>query len=306
MLFEIKTGKISETKELPFKSEKELQTLCENNLQEIINLDFVETEFYVSDFRLDTVAFDREANSFVIIEYKNTKNNSVIDQGYTYLSTMFNHKADFVLKYNIKFKTNKDISDFDWSQARVIFISPNFTKYQINSINFKDLPIELWKIKQYQNHTFLFEQIVSANSNESVKNIAPVLEFDIKQEVSKETKTYSEEELLDNISDFIVDMYNELKDYILSLDDNISIKPTKLYIGFNRGRKSIISIKLQKKSIVLWINAEPSQINDTQGIIKDVSNIGHHGNGNCQINITDNQNIGYIEDLLKTYVNSLK
>lgn len=302
MLFNIKDGAIQEVKESPFTSERELQTLCENNLQKFINLEFVDTEFSVADFRLDTVAFDKEVNSFVIIEYKNQRNVSVIDQGYTYLSTMFNHKADFVLRYNIKFHENKDLNDFDWSQSRVIFISPNFTKYQINSINFKDLPIELWKIKRYQNSTVSFEQIVSANSDESIKSIAPVLDTDIKQEVSKETKTYSEKELVDVADDYIVDIYNELKEYILGLDDNITLKPTKLYIGFNRGRKSVVSVKLQKKSLVLWLNTEPNTLNDPKQIIKDVTHIGHHGNGNSQINISSTADIGYIEDLLKCFI----
>ncbi|MCI9541362.1 MAG: hypothetical protein HFG39_09965 [Lachnospiraceae bacterium] len=305
MLFGINNGSINEIKEFEFTSEKELQLLCENNLMKLVNLYFVDTEFTVSNFRLDTVAFDSEANAFVIIEYKNKRNISVIDQGYTYLSTMFNHKADFVLRYNMKFEEKKDINDFDWSQSRIIFISTNFTKYQINSINFKDLPIELWKIKRYNNNTISFEQILSVNSNESIKTIAPVFDSDVKQEVFKSTKTYSERDLLDKASSFIIDIYNELKDYILSLDDNIIINPTKLYIGFNRSRKSIISIKPQKNSIILWINAEPQNIIDPQGIIKDVTNIGHHGNGNSQIKIIDNKNIGYIEDLLKTYVSTL-
>ncbi|MCD7727155.1 MAG: DUF5655 domain-containing protein [Ruminococcus sp.] len=278
-----------------------MQTLCENNLEAFLNLEYINTEFAVADFRLDTIAFDRQVNAFVIIEYKNHRNISVIDQGYTYLSTMFNHKADFVLRYNIQFKDNKDLNDFDWSQSRVIFISPNFTKYQMNSINFKDLPIELWKIKRYRNNTISFEQIISASSNESVKTIAPVLDTDIKQEVLKETKTYSEKDLTDVAEDNIVDIYTELRDYILSLDDNITIRATKLYIGFYRGRKCVVSIKLQKKSLVLWINTDPDMLDDSKGIIRDVTNVGHHGNGNSQINISSCQDIGYIEDLLKSF-----
>lgn len=305
MLFNIHEKTVDEVKEMPFQSEKELQTLCENNLKNLINLDFVDTEFSVVDFRLDTIAYDKEVNAFAIIEYKNQRNVSVIDQGYTYLSTMFNHKADFVLRYNIKFQDKKDLNDFDWSQSRVIFISPNFTKYQINSINFKDLPIELWKIKRYRNNTLSFEQIVSGSSDESIKSIAPVLDSDTNKEVSKETKTYTEKDLVAVASDNIVDIYYELKDYILGLDDNISIKPTKLYVGFNRGRKSIVSIKLQKKSLIMWINADPKTFNDSKNIIKDVTNIGHHGNGNSQINISNSNDIGYIEDLLKSFISNI-
>ena len=81
MLFNIHEKTVDEVKEMPFQSEKELQTLCENNLKNLINLDFVDTEFSVADFRLDTIAYDKEVNAFAIIEYKNQRNVSVIDQG---------------------------------------------------------------------------------------------------------------------------------------------------------------------------------------------------------------------------------
>jgi len=305
MLYENKNGILSEVKEAEFKSEKELQSLCEQNLKQLINLEFVATEFSVADFRLDTVAFDEDANAFVIIEYKNSKNISVIDQGYTYLSTMFNHKADFVLRFNKKFNEKKDVDDFDWSQSRVIFICPSFTKYQINSIGFKDLPIELWRIKAFKNNTVSFEQIVAPNMKESIKSIAPVTESQAEQQVSKVTKTYSEADLLCGVSDSILDIYYELKDYILSLNDSIILKPTKLYIGFNRGRKSLFSIKLQKNSLLLWINENTDSIDDPKNLIRDVSNVGHHGNGNCEIKISNSKDIGYIEDMLKCIVEKL-
>ena len=77
----------------------------------MINLEFIETKFQVSNFRIDTLAFDKEANTFIIIEYKNNKNNSVIYQGYTYLYTMLNHKDDFVLKYSNKFNVLNDLKE---------------------------------------------------------------------------------------------------------------------------------------------------------------------------------------------------
>ncbi|WP_423231378.1 DUF5655 domain-containing protein [Anaerofustis stercorihominis] len=136
--------------------------------------------------------------------------------------------------------------------------------------------------------------------------MSPILENDIKEgQVSKETKIFSEDDLLIDIPDTILDIYNELKEYILSLDDNINLNPTKLYIGFNRGRKSVISIKIQKSSLVLWINSNLKEINAPKNIIRDVSNIGHHGNGNCEIKIYDRKNIGYIEDILKEYIYNL-
>jgi len=143
----IENTSLENIKEFPFKLEKEIQVLTEDNLKSIFNLEFVKSEFSLNQFRIDTLAYDKEARTFVIIEYKRDKNFSVIDQGYAYLSLMLNNKADFILEFNENGKETLKRSDVDWSQSRVMFISPSFTTYQKEAINFKDLPIELWEIK---------------------------------------------------------------------------------------------------------------------------------------------------------------
>lgn len=79
-------------KEKDFVNEKELQTYFEDHLKEILGLEFIATEFIVGSFRLDTVAFDEETKSFKIVEYKNVKNHSLVDQGYTYLKLLLERK----------------------------------------------------------------------------------------------------------------------------------------------------------------------------------------------------------------------
>lgn len=51
----------------------------------ILNIDFVTTEFELSGLGIDTLGFENESNSFVIVEYKKDRNFSVIDQGFAYL-----------------------------------------------------------------------------------------------------------------------------------------------------------------------------------------------------------------------------
>lgn len=80
-------------KEKQFKFEKEIQRLVEGNLNTLLNLKFIKSEFALNNFRIDTLAFDTEAKSFVIIEFKRDKTFSVVDQGYAYLSLMLNNKA---------------------------------------------------------------------------------------------------------------------------------------------------------------------------------------------------------------------
>ncbi len=71
MLFKISSyNKLTQIKKQPFKLEKEIQVLSEINLQIIFGLEFVRSEFRLNNFRIDSLAFNDENKSFVIIEYK--------------------------------------------------------------------------------------------------------------------------------------------------------------------------------------------------------------------------------------------
>jgi predicted transport protein len=300
-LFKIGT-KLDYINEKPFKLEKEIQDLTEKNLKLIFGLDFVKSEFALNNFRIDTLAFDYESNSFVIIEYKRDKNFSVIDQGYAYLSLMLNNKADFILEYNEKQGKLLKRADVDWSQSRVMFVSPGFTNYQREAINFKDLPIELWEVKRFENDSISYDQIKKAGAQESIKTISKTDETF--EKVSKEIVVYSEEEHLENVSDEIVELYQKLKAAVLNFD-NIEIKPKKKYIAFVSG-KNIVDIHLQKKALKLWINLNKGELNDSKEISRDVSSTGHWGNGDYELQIDNDEDLEYILSLIKQSIKKNK
>lgn len=288
-------GRLVQIKEFPFKLEKEIQNLTEQNLATIFGIDFVCSEFSLGNFRIDTLAFDKGSSCFVIIEYKRDKNFSVIDQGYAYLALMLNNKADFILEYNENNKNTLKRDDVDWSQSRVIFISPGFTTYQKEAINFKDLPIELWEVKRYDNKTINYNQIQTSGSQESIKTISR--QDETIQKVSREIIVYTEQDHLDDISEEIKELYEKFKNAILNLD-NIEVKPKKLYIAFVSG-SNIADIRIQKSSLKIWINLQHGQLDDPKGICRDVSQIGHWGNGDYELLVNSDDNLEYIISLIK-------
>jgi len=91
-LFRIQDGKLERVKTVPFKLEKEIQSITEANLEDIFGLQFVKSEMSFANFRIDTLAYDIQSKAFVIIEYKKDTSFSVVDQGYAYLSLMLNNK----------------------------------------------------------------------------------------------------------------------------------------------------------------------------------------------------------------------
>ena len=294
--------KLEYINEKPFLLEKEIQKLTEDNLESVFNLDFVKSEFQIKNFRIDTLAFDNESKSFVIIEYKRDKNYSVVDQGFTYLSLMLNNKSDFILEYNENKDTRIKRQDVDWTQSKVIFVSPSFTIHQKEAINFKDLPIELWEIKRYENNIVSYEQIERLSSSESIKTISKP--NDTIDKVTKEIRVYTEEEHLKKALPEIKELYEKLKNSILTLGD-FEIKPKKLYIAFVAGR-NVVDIHIQKKSLKLWINLSKGELDDPKGIAKDVSSTGHWGNGDYEIQMKNDEQLEYILSLIKQSLNKNK
>jgi len=296
MIFKTTKKQLVKIKENPFKLEKEIQTLFEQNLSEIMGVELVKSEFTIKNKRIDSLAFDCQSKAFIIIEYKRDRNSSVVDQGFTYLNLMLQNKADFIVEYNENLKRNLKRDDVDWSQTRVAFVSPSFTDNQREATNFKDLAIELWEVKRYEEDVVVINSI-KKNSVASIKTtIQNKSEY---AEVTKEIKTYTEEDFLNNKSDDIIELYEKYKSGILNLADDIEIKPQKLYVAFKKDRRNIADIEIQNKSLKMFINIPKGQLDDPKNITRDVSVLGHWGNGDYELKITDDLLFEYIMSLVK-------
>jgi len=245
-LFTLKNNHLTPLDSVPFELEKEIQDIIENNTEELFGLKMVKSEFTVGDFRLDSLCFDEETKSFVIIEYKRDKSYSVIDQGYSYLSTMLNNKSDFVLEFNENLEDTLKRDQVDWSQSRIIFVSTSFSSYQRTSVNFKDVPFELWEISRFSNDTVSLNQ-VSSTSKESIKSVGKEKGTVIKN-VSEEIEVYDEDSNLNNVTNEVKDIYFELKERVSNWED----------VGF-RYKRNYISI-LNKNKVKIYLNVQKNQI----------------------------------------------
>ena len=288
ILYNNNSNKLIQVKENPFKLERDIQNIFENNLQDVMGLQIVKSEFTIKNKRIDTLAYDKQNNAFIIIEYKRDKNYSVVDQGLTYLNLMLQNKAEFILTYNETLKDVLHSKDVDWSQSRVAFVSPSFTENQISASDFKDFGIELWEVKQFENNIISINSIKKSSSAQSIK---PLLENSEKlKEVKENIKVYTEEDHFKNASDSTVELYEKFKMSIINLADNIEILPQKYYIAFKKG-SNISDVEIQKKSLKIFINTKIGMLDDPKGLAKDVSNIGHRGNGDFQIQIENDNDI---------------
>jgi predicted transport protein len=298
-LFNFEKKKVRPISVNSFKLEKEIQDIVEENLMELFSLQLVRSEFPVKNFRIDTLGFDPENKAFVIIEYKRQKNYSVVDQGYTYMSLMLNNKSDFILEYNERCNGSLKRDDVDWSQSRVVFVSPQFSDYQTNSINFKNVPFELWEIKRFENSLLSFVQ----HKPTSTESIMPIVgdQDDTVSEVTKQVKVVTEADHYNNTIEGVKELYFELKDRIMNLGE-VEIVPRSAYVGFKR-KTNFVDITVQKKNLWLWINLSKGKLDDPKKITRDVSTIGHYGNGDYDLKVSPDADLDYIMFLIKQSFN---
>ena len=309
-LFKVSNNTLKEVGRTNFTLEKDIQSLIENNLKSVFNLEFICTEFEVKlgaeKFRIDTLGYNQETNSFVIIEYKKVKDYSVVDQGYTYLSALINNKSDFVLKYINKTKTNLDLKDFDWSQSRVIFISPSFSSYQKNSVNFKDVPFELWQIQKYEDGHISLEQHI-ANSDQSIDGFKqdnkPI------NRLKGEIVVTSESDLISKTTESALEAWELLKSHYLENAD-IELNITKNYISFKKKNTAICYVSFQKLRLQIEILRGYETTKNGQKNVLEISDpkkigmeiIKKYPSGEkeilCRFNITSANDVDYAKFLI--------
>lgn len=293
-LYQTQEQSLVELTEDPFRLEREIQSLFENNLYSFTGLEFIKSEFTIKNNRIDTLAFDPESQAFVIIEYKRERNYSVIDQGVSYLNLMLDYKADFIVEYNESQSKQLKRQDVDWSQSRIIFVSPSFTDFQKQSTNFKDFSIELWEIKRYQGGIISVNPLQKTKSAPSIKQVQKMGSEDIKK-IAKEIQTYDEAYHLADKSDDIKELYEQFRDSILNLAPDIEMNIRKNYIAFKCKNSNLLYVHFFKDFIRFDISEQRKKlIDDPRNFFKDVVD-GNY----CAVKVKDSENLEYILSLIK-------
>ena len=285
-IFKLGPSKFTELKRERFEAEKVLQGVIEENLSTFFNnLEFLTSEFQYNNLRPDTVAFDTDKKTFVIIEYKNVKNKQVLDQGATYYRLLKEHKDAFVLLYNKHKNEQYDISKFNWEEIYVIFLSPEFTKYQIGASGI-GLPVRLLKIRRYQGGLLTLEPIED-QMNETVLS-------------ESRPNDYTEEGYLSGrygygkASERTKELYEKIKKKIQDTFDNVDVLPRKPYIGFylreNNSPICTLDVSRTKIKLAYSISSKYKLITPSD-FIRDVTNIGIFGVGDYQSEITNESDL---------------
>ncbi|MET3699830.1 predicted transport protein [Bacillus oleivorans] len=268
----------------------------ERNLEIFLGVRFLASEHSTGKRhagRIDTLGLD-ENNSPVIIEYKRSVNENVINQGLFYLDWLLDHKAEFELMVMRKF--GKDVSDsIDWSNPRLLCIAGGFTKYDEHAVQQINRNIELYQYKHYSDG-FLLLDLVNATIQ-----LTQIIDDSTSSSRNNRGKTVSDYLLQANTE--LYNWYESLKAYMLALGDDVQIKVLKNYFAFRRIKNfACVEVHPQTNKILMYLKVNLDTVAIEPGFTRDVTNIGHYGTGDLEITIDSYEDIKKAKPLInKSY-----
>ncbi len=292
-LFSINNGSIKKVPPTKIRLERNIQKLFEENLNEVLNITFLATE-YTTSFggRIDSLGIDNNGAP-VIIEYKKGQNNNVINQGLSYLRWLLDHKADFEVLVQ---KTNIE-TDIDWASPRVICVAESYNKFDLDTADLLPIKIELLKYRVYENDVLLVEPEIQQKIRISTSKV-----FDKKETNSiKERKQYIVEDHLKTASKEIKDVFAIMKEKIVALDESIIEEPKAKYIAYKLAT-NFVDVVILKDSLKLFFNVPSGKLDDPHNLARDLAKpkrIGHWGNGDYEAKLANKEDIEKIMELIR-------
>lgn len=288
-LYREQNGQLKKLKSFAIDKEKKLQALVEENLMEVLDMHFLETE-YTTTFggRIDTLAVDRNGAP-VIIEYKRGKNDNVINQALSYLKWLQAQKVEFFEMLVFKKLGNKIAEDLkiDWQNPRVICVAESYSKFDIDTVEVIPMRIELLKYRYYENGIFSLEPLNASEQKSFTKSNV--------DSPSKSPIDYSVEQHLQKPTDKIKGIFNDLRSRIFEIDENIKEKATSMYIGY-RVTKTFAEIHLGKNQIKMYLR--PIEYNDPKGMVEKIPD-GYNWTLNQRVYIKEESQLDYVFGLIE-------
>jgi predicted transport protein len=291
-LYRMAQGGVSELVGGAVALEKSLQNLFEANLESLLGVRCLASEFVTNEGgRMDTLGID-ENNCPVVIEYKRSSNENVINQGLYYLDWLMGHRKDF--EWLVMEKLGPEAAkQVDWSGPRLICIAGDFGKYDEHAVKRMNRNIALIRYRKFEGDLLLLEQLTTA----SAKTAATAAPASGAIGGKPNYKTIADQ--MAEAPQALLDLYHLLSDYMLALGDDIETKTTAYYIAFRRIKNfASLEFRNQAKKLLVFVKVNPDTILLEPGFTRDVRGIGHFGTGDLEITIQTAEDVDKAKALL--------
>lgn len=295
-LFRLQNGVAAEIKGEASDLEKPIQTLIEKNLEPLLGIRFVASEFVTKNpsGRIDTLGLDENLCP-VIVEYKRSSSENVINQGLFYLDWLMDHQAEFKLLVLEKF--DKATADaIEWASPRLVCIAANFTKYDDHAVNQMNRNIDLVRYRMFGPDLLLLESATSVVK--TAKKAMATVNGEPSTEQSGEDHEAWWNTFFASMTPQARELYESIDAFITSLGDDVQRKFLKQYIAYKRLRNFASAQVYKNGRVLLYVHLNPDTVEFDPSWMVDGRTKGHWGTGDLGLDITMNEHFQAAKDLI--------
>jgi len=265
-----------------FSDEAQLHSLVEQNLQVLLGIRLIASEYSIPNGRIDSLGLAEDGVP-VIIEYKWKKELSAVVQGLFYLDWVLQNKRPFDSIVRDKLGRNVEVN---WStQPRLLVIAQDFDVKELAAINQMGPRIELIKYSFYDG-LFSYECVNVAESKSLPRPPQP-----------GEVPRHTLEGLLQKAAPDVREIFTELRARILAVSDAVWEK-----VGAccdYRTVSTFASVNVQQNRLKIFIKMGDNELKDPRGICKRIPSTWGLGLLNTQFVITKMEDLEYAMTLIR-------
>ena len=292
-LFQTRDEALGELESSSAPLERGLQTLFEKNLETLLGVRFLASEYSTTHGgRMDTLGVDENGYP-VIIEYKRDRSENIINQGLFYLDWLMDHRGDFEILVRDRYG-KEAAAQIEWSAPRLICIAADFTKYDTHAVKQMSRNIELVRYRKFGEDLLLLELLTAVSAAPQ-----PAAAVGPETGMAKQNKYKTVSEMISEAGIELANLYSDVETYMLGLGDDVTKKVLKNYFAFRRIKNfACVEVKTTLDVVRLYLKIGPDSIELEDGFTRDVRNVGHFGTGDLEVTLNSHEDLERAKPLI--------
>ncbi|MEV3857005.1 DUF5655 domain-containing protein [Streptomyces sp. NPDC050095] len=269
-LFRISEGCAVEVLSAQAALERDLQRLVEGNLESLLGVRFLASEFATGAShggRIDSLGIDADGTP-VVVEFKRGTD-SVVTQGLFYLSWLMEHRGDFTQLVRERLGI-ACASRIRWDAPRLICVAGGFTPYDIRALALIGHPVDLVRYRFYGADMLGLEKVAQSGGRSARRRPASALR-------ARGEALGSEQEL--------AELHAALDDALIGQGSDVARVERQQYRAYRTSRNFACVTRGSRKQILVYLKADPNEVDIVPGFTRDVRGVGHHGTGELEVRL---------------------
>ncbi|MGW1605210.1 DUF5655 domain-containing protein [Streptomyces eurythermus] len=267
------------------ETEADVQAQVEAHMEMLLGVRFLASEYGtgpVHGGRIDSLGLD-ENGSPVVVEYKRGVDAGVINQGLFYLSWLVDHRAEFQRLVRDRLGAPA-AAQVLWSSPRLICIAGDFTRYDVHAVREHRRSIDLVRYRYFGRDLLGLETVASVSGGQPAVGVSrkPVVR----------AGGAGPNAALD-------ELVQALDEALLGLGNGVTRVQRKTYRAYQRLRNFACVCPPQKTKLLVYLKADPKEVDLVPGFTRDVTGLGHHGTGDLEVQLRTLRDVERAQDLLR-------